>query len=267
MKNELKMEFQRSWKSKGFWIAISIGIGIAIMQFVNIVLPLRNHILAGDYPFSAFEKWLCGSDDSVFPALYYFVVPILIALPNAGSCKLDFMTGYVRNVLIRTSRKDYFVAKYIVTFLMGGFIAIFPMVFNFLLTASVLPALLPQASIGYYPIFSYHMLSDVYYTYPYLYLLVYLVINFVFFGFLATLSLLASYICDKLFTTILAPFITYLFVYGVTQLTGLHTLCPFGFLRPSQPVPTSIVVVLAEILCMCAAGGIYYYVSTKKDIY
>lgn len=267
MKNELKVEFQRAYNSYGFQFAFFVGISIAIFHFIFMILPLKDNVLLGDYPLSVFGKWLCGEDSSFFPTLYYFTVPILIALPNAGTYKADLATGYIRNVLSRTARKNYFVTKYIVTFFIGGFIAVFPMILNFLLTATILPAVIPQASTGYFPIFSYSMLGDLYYSHPYVYLCIYMVINFVFFGCLATLSLLAAYICEKLFTTILAPFIIYLFVYAVTQLTGWHILCPFGFLRPSQPIPTNGAVVLIEILCMCLAGGVYYYVGKKKDIY
>ena len=65
----------------------------------------------------------------------------------------------------------------------------------------------------------------------------------------------------------MSPFIIYLFVYAVTQLTNLHMLCPFGFLRPSQPIATNPFVLLGEIALMSAMGGIYYYVGKGKDIY
>lgn len=267
MKNELKIEFQRACRSTGMKISIFVSFAIAILHFILMVLPLRNYIYSGDYPLSVFGKWMCGEDGSVFPTLYYLIVPILIALPNAGSYKEDIKTGYIKNVITRTYRYKYLGAKYVVTFLIGGTVAVVPMILNFLLTALILPAVMPQASTGYFSIFSNSMLGDMFYAHPYVYLLIYMTINFIFFAALATLSLLAAHICDNLFTTILAPFIIYLLIYAITQLTGLHQLCPFGFLRPSQPIATNIFIVLGEIVAMCIAGGTYYYVGKKAEIY
>lgn len=267
MRNEFKIEFHRAVKSRGLLLSLIAGLLIVVCHFVWMVLPLKDNIMISNYPLSVFGKWIGGENSSVFPTLYYFTVPVLASLPFAGSYKEDIVSGYIKNVTTRISRKEYLKTKYIVTFLIGGIVSVFPMIVNFLLTAMVLPAILPQASTGYFPIFSYSMLGELFYSHPYIYLLIYMVINFIFLGLLSTLALVSAYICDNLFTTILSPFIIYLFVYAVTQLTNLHMLCPFGFLRPSQPIATNPFVLLGEIVLMSAMGGIYYYVGKRKDIY
>lgn len=266
MRNEFKIEFHRAVKSRGLLLSLIVGLLIAASHFVWTVLPLKDNIMISGYPLSAFGKWIGGENYSVFPTLYYFTVPVLAALPFAGSYKEDIVSGYIKNVTTRISRKEYLKAKYMVTFLTGGIVAVLPMMVNFLLTAMVLPAILPQSSTGYFPIFSYSMLGDLFYSYPYIYLLIYMTIDFIFFGLLSTLALVSAYVCDNLFTTILSPFIIYLLVYAVTQLTNLHMLCPFGFLRPSQPIAADPFVLLGETALMAAVGGIYYYVGKKKDI-
>lgn len=265
--NEFKIELHRALKSRGLLVALTIGLLISFSHFILTILPLKDNITLSDYPLSVFGKWMCGDDSSVFPVMYYFIVPILASLPFAGSYKEDIDSGYIKNITTRISRKEYLKAKYLVTFLIGGVVSILPMVINFLLTAMVLPAVIPQACTGYFPIFSYSMLGNLFYSHPYIYLMIYMIINFVFLGLLSTLALVAAYICDNLFTTILSPFIMYLFVYAVTQITKAHMLCPFGFLRPSQPIATKPLVLFAEIALMCIAGGIYYYVGKRKDIY
>lgn len=267
MINEFKMEFYRALKSRGLLLSLFAGLLIAVCHFVFTVVPLKNNIMLSNYPLSIFAKWIGGENSTVFPTLYYFTVPVLASLPFAGSYKEDVSSGYIKNITTRISRKEYLRAKYIVTFLIGGIVSVFPMLVNFILTSMVLPAIHPQSSTGYFPIFSYSMIGDLFYSHPFVYLFIYMIINFVFLGLLSTLALVATYVCDTLFTTILSPFICYLFVYAVTQLTNLQQLCPYGFLRPSQPIITNPYVLLGEIVLMFAMGGIYYYVGKKKDIY
>lgn len=267
MKNELKIEIERVTKSKGLLAAFIIGIAISVSHFMVMVWPLRDSIMVSTYPLSAFGKWIGGENASIFPTLYYFIVPILIAIPFAGSYKEDLSTGYIKNILQRTSRKNYLKAKYVTTFFSGGIISVVPLISNYILTAMILPSLIPQSSTGQFPIFSNSMLGELFYSHPYIYMMIYIFINFIFFGLLATLALAAADICDSLFATVLFPFVIYLLVYAVTQLINLHILCPFGFLRPSQPIVTEPFVLCGELVLMCIAGGIYYYVGKKKDIY
>lgn len=267
MGNEYKTELYRAFRGTGFLMAAAAGLLIAFLDFAVMILPLREHIMEANYPLSVFAKWMGGENASVFPTLYYFIVPILAALPFAGSYKSDIKTGYFKNIAVRVSRKKYLRAKYIATFLSGGSVAVLPLIVNFMMVAMVLPAVKPQASTGYFPIFSYSMLGDLFYAHPYWYLAVYIGIDFIFFGLLATLALGAGYLCENLFTTILAPFIAYLFVYAVTQITNLHMFCPFGFLRPSQPIAARPEILLAEMAIMGAAGGVYYYWGSRQDIF
>ena len=88
-----------------------------------------------------------------------------------------------------------------------------------------------------------------------------------FFGLLTTLGLLAAFAVDNEFVVLLTPFMVYLITYGVTQLTGTYGYCPFGFLRPSQPVNTTEGIVLAELAVMAGIGGVFAIVSAKTETY
>ncbi|UWO26155.1 hypothetical protein [Marvinbryantia formatexigens] len=260
-------ETKRSLKSTGSRFAFIIGLLIVFIHFFTEILPMKDHIDGKVYPLSAFGQWFGGENATVYSTLFYFIAPILAAFPSAGSYKADMKSGYIKNVLTRTERRTYLCTKYLVAFLSGGMIVVFPMVLDFALTAMVLPALIPQSGTGLFPIFSSSLLGDLYYLHPYAYLISYLGINFLYFGLLASLALPAAHFCDNLFSVVLMPFLVYLFVYAVTQLTGLHQLCPFGFLRPAQPIAGNVVVIAAEVLLMVAAGAVYYAIGVKKDVY
>lgn len=266
MRNELRIELYRARKSKWTWIVLVIGLAISTGQFLLVTVPLRNNTYTGVYPLSVFAKWMGGENTSAFSALYYFILPILAAIPYGGSFKEDIQGGYIRQMMIRSKRKSYYSAKYIAVFLSAGCIAVIPLLFNFMLTALILPCIKPQANTALFPLFSYSMLGDLFYSSPFLYLAIYFLINFVYIGLLGTLSLLATYICDNIFTVPLVPFFLYLFLYALTQITGHVQLCPYGFLRPSQPIAANPVILLCECAIMAALGGIYFYVGKKQEI-
>lgn len=266
MKNELRMELYRAVKNRWLIISLCGGIGIALAQFLFSTIPISGYIYEGTYPLSVFAKWIGGENASVFPVLYYFLIPILISIPFAGSFKEDIQSRYIENIVTRVKKEKYYFAKYVAVFLTSGCIAIIPLILNFAVTALVFPVIMPQSNTALFPLFSYSLLGDLFYSHPFVYLAFYLGLNFVFFGLLATIALITSYICDNLFTTMLSPFILYLFVYAVTQITGWIQLCPFGFLRPSQPVAADPVIVLTECVLMLLSGGVYFYVGKKKEI-
>lgn len=270
MKQLIKTEFRRAFSGKPMCMALLIGLTIAVSHVVMHVLPLGGHIYdsaMSGYPLTVFQHWMGGENVSLQPVLYYLVVPLLCSMPYLSTFYSDKNSGYIRNIFVRADRNNYFTAKYVVTFLSAGFIAVIPLVVNFLLSAMILPAALPQAGTGLYSIGGLSLMGGLFYAQPYLYLLAYMAINFVFFGLLVTIGLLVGYVAENIFVVILSPFILYLLIFGVTQLSGAHAFCPFAFLRPSQPVATSWEILTFEVLMLLVAGGVYFVVSRKKEIY
>lgn len=182
MKNEWKTELYRATHNPWLWISLFIGMGITGCHFVFCVLPLNEYIYGPkvSYPLSTFGKWIGMDRVSVFASLYYFVVPILASIPFVGTLKEDIKTGYIRNIVIRVSKIKYFIAKFLVTFVIAGFVTVIPLLFNFVLTATVLPLLIPQAGTHLFPIYQLSMMGAFYYQHPFLYVMVYLFLDFVF---------------------------------------------------------------------------------------
>lgn len=259
MKPLMRMEFYRAFHNP--LLLLSLGI------FVTHVLPLGAFIDAGGYPLTVFQHWIGGENTSVWPVMFYLTAPILGAMPHLRTMYLDRKEGYVKNIFVRTPKVKYYLAKYIVTFVTAGLVTLWPLVLNFCATALVLPATIPQGVTGLYPVSNLSMWSELFYTYPFTYLLLYGGLNFVFFGLLVTLGLLAGFVVDNEFLVVLSPFMVYLIVYGVTQLTGTYGYCPFGFLRPSQPVVTSPGIVLGEIAFLVGIGGVFACVSANTETF
>ena len=267
MRKLLKIEMHRAFYNPWLAAALVFGILIAVSHVAFHVWPLTVYIGDGDYPLSVFQHWLGGENTSVQPVLYFLIAPLLSAMPYLSTLHEDRHSGYIKNIFTRTGAMGYYGVKYITAFLVSGFVAVIPLLFNFLLTAMLLPAAAPQAYTGLYPINQLSLMGDMFYENPLLYIALYLLLDFVFFGLLATVGLLCSFVTDHVFVVMLCPFIVYLISFAVTQLTGFHEYCPYAFLRPSQPVAGRLSVVAGEMAVLLVLGGIYFAVAKKKETY
>lgn len=269
MKKILYMEFGRAFKNKLFLLSVVLGCAITISHFIQSVLPYIDSVYlpGAQYPLTVFHKWIGGEDTGFQPTLYYFAVPLIIAIPYLWTIKSDMDTGYVKNIFIRIGQEKYYFVKYIVTFVSSGLLAVIPLVVNFLLTAMVLPATIPQSSTAFYPIYNVHILGDLFYERPYVYLLFYLVLNFVYFGLLATTGLVICFVAENRYVVILVPFLIYMAIYTFTLVTDLYEYCPVGFLKPSQPVVSNMWIIGGEIFLLLLSGVVYMYLGSKKEMY
>ena len=267
-KGLLTHEFLRIIHGKGLRLSLLTGAVLALSHVVMYVMPLSKSILSGDYPLGVYAKWMGGENSTIQPVLFYLIAPVLVVLPYLGTVNEDMNTGYVKNILLYTTRREYYRVKWVLAFLAAGTAAVVPLLLNFFFTAMFLPAVIPQPGTGLYPLMAYSLWAEVFYTHPAVYLFFYLALNFIFFGLLATVGLSCSLITQKGYICMLFPLFLYLAVYGITQVTGLHAWCPFATLRPSQPVAADGWVFLAECFVLFFAGGVMWaYGWRKKDVF
>ena len=103
MKALMKIELERAFKNKWFYISVSITLLIVLMDIWQNVLPIRKNI----------EFWLNGSDYQC-PGLYmqwmeinlrapsmiyHFIIPLLAALPYSMSIYTDVKNHYINNII------------------------------------------------------------------------------------------------------------------------------------------------------------------------
>lgn len=263
-----KNELSRIFYSRGLWLSLVSGVVLAVSHVVMYVVPLSDSIMSGNYPLGAYAKWMGGENSTIQPVLCYLLVPVLTVLPYVGSVSEDINTGYVKNVMLYVMRREYCLVKWGLTFFSAGIVAIVPLLANFFLTAVFLPAVMPQPGTGGYPLMEYSMWSELFYTHPAVYLVCYFALNFLFFGLLATVGLSCSLVTQKGYLCMLFPLLLYLAVYGMTQVTGFHSWCPFAVLRPSQPVAANGWILLAECFILFFVGGVMWVCGwRKKDIF
>lgn len=141
---------------------------------------------------SNFFLWMCGINTSKFSHAYYYVA----LLTTLIAC---FVFSYNKN---SNEMLNNNISKYSKIFLLSGFLVSFPLLFNFILISMFIPSVIPDSVYDiYYGIFSDNSFGDIFYRYPFLYFLLFIVIVFIFWGLIGGIS----YGLTKLFKCKLIP--------------------------------------------------------------
>lgn len=222
-------------------MSLLIGVLLALVQYFLSVLPARGQLAfsasEGMIPHSVFSKWMGAEQFTFVPTLYFTALPILAALPYGESYFRDLKSGYVRQLVLCSSRARYLRAKYLAVYLSAGLAVLFPLVLNLLLSMATLPSITPSIAAGYFPLGdATRFLPGLPYESPYLYTAVYLAIIFLFSGAAATVSLAVAPFATNRFVVCLAPFGLICLVGYLCSFLGCGQWNPLLFLNPSQPV-------------------------------
>lgn len=270
MLNILKFELKRSFANRNFVIVIVIGLIITISHVMLSVIPsvstLDNYLLGkGEYPISVFNKWIFGEGHSIQPTLYNLLIPILATIPFVDSAFMDNKSGYTKNLFVKTKKRQYYIAKLLSTYLSAGIAVIIPVLVNLILTAVYLPSLIPEASAMTFSLNESCMLSDIFYTHPYLYVTLYMVIIFLYAGLFALLGLVAAFFVDNRLFVLLFPFMSYVLADLVLSYFDLHKFSPKLFLRPDQPAAADIKIVIIEYCALLVILVCLYMREGEKN--
>ena len=246
----LKLELKKAFKNKFFWISVVLGCLITLLSFehmVNMYYEGMSAISGNSTDIiydphiginTVFNCWIGGEPFSLGSSIYFFVFPLLIALPYGWAYSEERKCGYRRMMITKTGKKKYYCAKYVAVFLSGGVAMVLPLIFNFWMTLLVVPAILPDVTMNmFYGVFGGSFLAELYYTVPFLYVAIYLFIDFVYCGFLVCICMAVSGIVRQKWGVVLIPFLLLLFVHVITDYiysdpsVAYKELSPLYFLR------------------------------------
>lgn len=269
----LKIEILRSFKNRAMIFTLALGLIITLSQiFMSVIPAVRiNRILTLDNypmtcPINSFQGWIGNDVVSPHAFLFYFLLPVLAIIPYGTSYFEDLHSGYIKQIVLRTEKKHYFISKYLAVFISGGTSVTVPLMVNFLISNLLLPSFVPQVEQNYF-VSPIHMWSRLLFTHPYVYILGLIVITFIFSGLLADLALTISLIVDYKFIVMVMPLIIYIFLYSIMGTLGLNEFVPFYFLKPGTEICNGYIV-LGEIIVL----GVFTIVTfimggAKDDIY
>lgn len=267
MQKILKIELKRAFYNKLFLISVLIGCIITGMQIYQNVLPMMEYNV-NTYvempPHSVFSKWI-GAGFTFWDDLFFIIFPLLASIPFADSFYIDCKTGYVKNIFTRTKKSDYYLSKFIAVFLSGGTTVIIPLLLNLYLSALCLPSIIPDVTAGTFPIFSNSTGAAFFYTHPFLYVFLYMLLIFIVSGILVTIALAFSFLVNYQYVVTLTPFMCLIFISFVSMFFSNPSLDISQWIKPSQTTVLNFAVIIPEMLVLALFVIITYFQEVRNE--
>ncbi len=266
MKALMKIELERAFKNKWFYVSVSITLLIVLMDIWQNVLPIRKDM----------ESWLNGSDYqcpglymqwmelnlSAPSMIYHFIIPLLAALPYSMSIYTDAKTHYMNNIVTKIEKKKYYLSKLITQFISGGCIATLPLLCSFIITAMILPAIHPVAAVGQYPFRKSEVFGDLFFYNPLLFVIVLLIIDFIGFGLINCIAYIFADLLDNKYMVALSPFIIYFLQYVVCSMIGRDSIRTY--LQVVHMRVKSLGYIWLDFIILIAVIVIAYIIRCKR---
>ncbi|RKI42616.1 hypothetical protein D7V86_19125 [bacterium D16-51] len=276
----IRFELNRCLRGKGIKLAVLLAVLLAAGEFFGyrILFQETKEIAdeirrqqgfspSGLYPSSLYEGFINGDAFTIFNLLYYYLFPILAVLPFGCSFFTDENSGYLKYIYSQKKKENYLLAKYTAVFLSGAVAGILPAIFSFLANALYLPAIIPNTLALQSHTNDSSVMADFYYTCPWAYFLVYLLLGMLAGGFLATLALSASFFARNALLVLFSPMIFYTALdYALAELGHSE----FSISTIINPVGTHYIEritlggMFLEISAFAAAAFLVFFFIGKK---
>ncbi|MBR2836367.1 MAG: hypothetical protein IKE43_11765 [Coriobacteriales bacterium] len=284
MKALLLADFKRAWCSRltriSFVIALGLGIAAACIQisaYLNTIDYVVSHLdmkVAMPYSNSAYGNWIVIRMLQAIPNLFFFIAPFLIGLANSASLRTEIDNGYAQQILTRTSRPQYYLSKFLVTFILGGLIVALPLAVNFIMCANFIPAYQPEPQdITALGMNDSVILSEMFFRYPLAYVVVKTLLDFVLAGFWAVALLGLSLLIKNRVTLLCASYIALVAIklfsertYVLFKING-PCLTLMDLLRKHGDVnnPSWEVIIINIVIC-AILSLLIPYLMRKRDV-
>ena len=224
MKALLKAEYRKIVRSWPFWVTLAVAMGVALfaatasIRSYQAAAAMERQVAAYDPNTlrnpqneiqTLFNEWVGQDFSSAGASLFFLMLPLFAACPYAWSYLSERKSGYEKNMLTRTTRQRYFLAKYIAVFLSGAFVVVVPMVVNLMTVAAFVPAVSPDVQYDiYYAMPPTAMASRLFYAHPWGFVAFRLFTAALFGGLLAGSVVALSFFVRNRYAALLIPFLT-----------------------------------------------------------
>jgi len=267
----LKITFKRALKNKRIWIAFGIGLIVSMLGLyygVKNSIGWLNDISYIDeyhvFPPGLFNTWLFGLMVYWPSNVYVYLFPLIAVIAFGRTVFDDKKSGYIKNMVLKVGKKKYYTSMYLTTFIIGGAVVVVPLILNILGTMLFVPVLPVEPSTVFYAQRNTTLFGVIFYSHPFVYTAIYLIIDFIYAGLFACLGILLVDICDYGYMIDIGPFFIVLFINSLMSIIGLEDHSPYRFLTGSEFRIYGISV-FGEMLLLILIVGIHYLWKIKKD--
>ena len=272
MKIVLKNEIKRAFKEKFFYLALLLGMVITISHIFSWSLKYWNYMANLDEyersffkPASVFDMWIGGCPVPWQAYTYYILIPLIAAIPYGISLHEDRKSGYMKNMILRSGRKNYYLGKYIANFIAGGLAVVIPLMLNFFINCALFPAYKPEV-VGLGPIGLKSMFYKVFYTHPIVYILIFFLMDFIYAGLYANITLIFSEIVNYKYIVMLGPIFVVIFTNSILELYNKSDCSSTYFLMGSSSKTNGLFVFGEAVILFIITFGYILYRGRHEEI-
>lgn len=258
MRANIRTELYKALHNRMFYSALGIGLLISLANLVQSAQSVQQYterisqiitegraISTSYVGFSLFINWLGSNLIRFSRTLFFFIWPVLAAMPYSWSYSAERRSGYYNQIAIRSGSTRYYISKYIAVFVSGGLAVSIPLLFDLLVNALISPDAIVDVTLSIMPIRNGFFLSGLYYTQPWLFALYWCLVDFLWGGVAACTSFLVGAKIHLRVIVTLVPFVVF------TLLDGANTM-----LRRSYEIyQTFSPLTLAQPITMSANPG------------
>lgn len=255
---------KRTLRNKSCHIALAAGFLISIGYFVLDIWPNRNY---GGTPYN---MWIESVTASQFPSIFFTILPIIAALPMAGTYFRDKNNGYIDLIMCKGNGKIYFKSLFGLNFLAGGFAIALPLILNVYLSFMVLidrkPDLVTDDPLNITVFDPITIFPELYFSHPLVHMLLYIFIGFMMAGMMASVALAFSLFLKNRFFVYLSSFIlTYIYSAIAMMNESTRNYIPSRIVVQTGGVSSINSFLIVETVGICLSLAIYIG-GVKKNV-
>lgn len=196
-----KQEIKKAFSGRFFFVALilmgticTINIAQGLYYLLHDMPKLQDYIQKYEgNPFShvatVYRQWIGGAPVTLPYTLLTFFWPLLATLPYSWSLVEEIRSSYANAIIVRSGRWAYMSSKLVAASLAGGLVVALPQIINFLILCLFFPSGTPDITAQmYYGIGPNCLWCGIFYTHPYLYVFLYILLDFVFCGLFAVMG-------------------------------------------------------------------------------
>ena len=287
----IKFELRKLFGSRWFYVAVGIGCALAVWSALEawhidvsadaaelsyghgINLEAAYH--SGFSNKSCFSNWMLVNTNATLGAtIFFYLAPLLAAIPFAWSLASEQITGYYAQGCVRSGRGRAMVSKAIAVFISGGLTILIPLLVNFVIVACIFPAYMPEyVDSQYIGVFEPAQWSYLFYNAPAAYVAAFCIWDFLLCGAWAVFALSISTISRNRVIILVFPYLlalgwTYLNRYLFTAI--LSVVGPganlIDALQAITGLFTDVPIFMAEAVFLFGASLVFLHRDAWRDL-
>lgn len=272
--NIFNLELKRAIFNKRMLIVLLFGVALVLYYNITNFMGemeyykyfVQENLTDGADLTSLYGRWF-GMNTDIETIVFFYLFPLIAVYPAGMIYFDDRKNGYLKNLYTQCSKVKCLFGKYFATFISGGVAVSTPLVFSFMLSALYCPARIPDSIINT-TIKDCNLWVNLYFQHPLIYVIAYILLDFVFGGLFACFAMSLSNVLSHKFTVFMASFVFVVVLDFICFQLDVLELEPDLFLVPAQLAqPIGIGVAILGLVLFLFSFLVFIIGGLKSETY